>query len=760
MTTVVTESLLGRPVLRTEDDPVLRGETRYTEDFPVEGLLHCVFVRSTVAHATVVGIDVTDARLMPGVVGVFVSEDLDLEPLRMFALAPDTMRRPLLASERVRFVGDLVAVVIAQSRAQAVDAAELVVVDYEPLAAVVDPERAAADGAPVLHPDHGSNVVQTLPYDIVPDVLDEADVVVSGRFVNQRLAAAPLEPNVALAEPDGDTLTLTVTSQNPFSVQRAVCEALGMDADQLRVIAPAVGGGFGAKIGNAPEFVLVAALARRLQRPVRWAEARSESMVAMVHGRAQVQYVELGCRRDGTFTGLRVRVVADVGAYPSQGMYLPNLTRLMCQGVYRIPKVEFTGDVVVTNTTPTGSYRGAGRPEATQLLERIVDMAAVELGIDAVELRRRNLLRPDEFPLTTCTGAAYDSGDYETTLDVALRVADYPALKRDQRERRARGDVRELGVGVCVYVEVTSSSVSREIGTVEIDVDGRIIATVGTSAHGQGHETAFKTLMADRFAVGMADVEVVQSDTARVPRGTGTMASRSLQIGGSAIVTAADEVISAAKQVAAHALGVDEPDVVVRTGGLGVAGAADTALAWEEVARLAADPGRRPEGVDGLRAQATFDQGEATYPFGAHVAVVEVDTETGAVTLLRHVGVDDCGRILNPMLVAGQQHGGFAQGIAQALWEAVVYDEDGNPLTTTFMDYAIPSAAELPSFEASNTETPSPRNPLGAKGIGESGTIGSTSAVHNAVIDALEPYGVRHLDMPLTPERVWDAIRP
>lgn len=759
MTTVVTESRLGRPVLRTEDESVLRGTARYTEDLRVEGLLHCVFVRSTVAHAAITEIDPTEARIMPGVVGVFTAADLDIAPLQMFVLAPDTMRRPALASDRVRFVGDLVAAVVAETRAQAFDAAELVVVDYDPLPVVVDPERAADADAPVLHPDHGSNVVEVLPYDEVPGVLDDAEVVVAGRFVSQRLAAAPIEPNVALAEPDGEGLRLTVTSQNPFGVQRALCDALELEPEAVRVITPVVGGGFGGKIGNYPEFVLVAELARRLGRPVRWAETRSENLVAMAHGRAQVQYVELGLRRDGTMTGLKVRVVADAGAYPSQGMYLPNLTRLMCQGVYRIPRIEFTGQVVVTNTTPTGSYRGAGRPEATQLLERIVDVAADELDLDPVELRRRNLLRRDEFPLTTATGASYDSGDYEQALDVALRVADYPAARREQRDRRARGEVRELGIGVCVYVEVTSNNIWREAGSVEVRDDGRIVATVGTSAHGQGHETSFKTLIADRFAIDMDRVDIVQSDTARVRRGTGTMGSRSLQIGGNAIIAAADEVVVTARQVAAHVLGVEPDDVVVHDGGLAVTDQLDRAITWDELARAAADPRRRPEGVERLHAEVTFDQGDATYPFGAHVAVLELDTETGAVTLLRHVGVDDCGRILNPMLVTGQQHGGFAQGIAQALWEAVSYDEDGNPLTATLMDYAIPSAAELPSFDASTTETPSPRNPLGAKGIGESGTIGSTSAVHNAVIDALTPYGIRHLDMPLTPERIWQAIQ-
>ncbi|MCZ7526734.1 MAG: molybdopterin-dependent oxidoreductase [Acidimicrobiia bacterium] len=509
-----------------------------------------------------------------------------------------------------------------------------------------------------------------------------------------------------------------------------------------------------------PEYVVAAEAARRLGRPVKWVETRSENLLAMGHGRGQIQDVELGLRRDGTIVGLRGRIVAEAGAYPGIGAFLPFMTRQMGQGVYRIPKVELNAWSVATNTTPIGAYRGAGRPEATAMLERIVDIAAAELGMDPAELRRRNLLPAEDFPLTTVTGANYDVGDYAGALDEALARSGYEELRREQAARRERGDVKQLGIGISVYVEITAGGLFEEYGKVEVEPDGTVTATVGTSAHGQGHETAFAMVVSELLGVGVEDVRVVQADTDVVPRGRGTGGSRSLQIGGSALYRAGEGVLDKARQLAAHLLEADVDDIVLHDhGALGVAGVPAGALSWSELAAAAADDTRRPEDMEpGLAVELDFNQGEATYPFGAHVAVVEVDTETGAVELLRHVAVDDAGRIVNPMLVAGQQHGGVAQGAAQALFEQVVYDEDGNPLTATLIDYTMPSAAELPSFEVANTVTPTPLNPLGAKGIGESGTIGATPAVHNAVVDALAPFGVRHLDMPLTPEKVWRAV--
>ncbi len=755
-------SILGNPVRRTEDPRILRGDAGYFDDLEVEGLLHVTFVRSTMAHARIESVDTAEAASMPGVVAVYAADDLDLEPLQGFAMVPAALSRPPLARGVVRFVGDIVAAVVAETSGQAVDAAEMVIVDYDPLETVVDPEAALADDAPAVFPEHGSNLAIEFNFGEDPSILDDADVVVTGRFVNQRLAPVPMEPNGILVQPDGDdALTAHVPTQNPHGVRDPLAGAVGLDEERVRVVAPAVGGGFGAKAGMYAEFAITAAAARKLGRPLKWTETRSESMVAMTHGRGQVQNIELGLKRDGTFTALRGRIVCDAGAYPGIGAFLPYLTRTMGQGVYRIPKVELNAKSAITNTTPTSAYRGAGRPEAAALLERIVDMAAAELGRDPVELRKQNFLRPDEFPLTTATGANYDVGEYAKALDEACRVAGYEELRRDQAARRERGDSTQLGIGISVYVEVTAGGLFEEYASVEVNTDGTVTATVGTSAHGQGHETAFKMIVSELLGVPMDAVTVVQSDTALVPRGTGTMGSRSLQIAGSALHKSSEIVVDKAKQIAAHLLEADVADIVVHEeGGVGVAGAPASALTWAELALAAGDDAKRPADMEpDLRAELDFNQGEATYPFGAHVAVVEVDTETGRVELVRHVAVDDCGRILNPLLVAGQQHGGIAQGVAQALYEGVVYDDDGNPQTANLMDYAMPSAAEFPSFEASNTETPTPLNPLGAKGIGESGTIGSTPAVQNAVVDALSVYGIRHLDMPLTSERVWQAIR-
>jgi len=753
-------SILGNPVRRTEDPRLLRGEAQYVEDLTPVGTVHLAFVRSTM-HARLTGLDTSEAEAMPGVVTVATQDTLGLAPVQGFVMLPPAFNRPPLADGVVRFVGDIVAVVVAETRTQAIDAVDAVIVDYEPLPVVVDPEAALAEGAPLLFPEHGSNLAIEFNFGEDPTIFDDADVVVTGRFVNQRLAAVPLEVNGVLVEPTGDgQLTVTVPTQAPFSVRDPLAAAVGLEPAHVRVVARDVGGGFGAKSGVYCEYVIAAALALRLDGPVKWTETRSENMVAMTHGRAQVQYAELGVKRDGRIVGFRARIVADGGAYPSTGAFLPFLTRMMGQGVYDIPKVEINARSAVTNTTATAAYRGAGRPEATQMLERIVDIAADELGIDPVEMRRRNFLPPERFPLTTVTGANYDVGEYAKALDEALRVAGYHELRREQAARRERGDTTQLGIGVGCYVEVTAGGLFKEYGAIEVHEDGTVTATVGTSAHGQGHETSFAMIVAELLGVPMDAVRLIQSDTALVPRGSGTMGSRSLQIAGSALFEASEGVIAQAKQLAAHLLEADVADIVLDGGSFNVAGVPAAALSWAELAQAAHDDSRRPPDMEPALAVALdFNQGEATFPFGAHVAVVEVDLETGRVEQLRHIAVDDCGRIINPLLVAGQQHGGIAQGIAQALFEEVVYDLDGNPLTASLMDYSIPSAAEFPSFEASNTVTPTPLNPLGAKGIGESGTVGSTPAVHNAVIDAVSHLGVRHIDMPLTPERVWRAIQ-
>jgi carbon-monoxide dehydrogenase large subunit len=501
--------------------------------------------------------------------------------------------------------------------------------------------------------------------------------------------------------------------------------------------------------------MLLAAIAMRLGRPVRWVESRSESMLALTHGRGQVQYVEIGARRDGSIVGLRADVIADLGAYPGHGVFLPPLTHQMASGVYRIPRIAFRGRSVVTNTTPIAPYRGAGRPEAAAMIERAVDMLALELGMDPAEIRRRNLIEADAFPHTTATGAVYDSGNYEAALDAALERSGYPELREEQRARRRRGDVKQLGIGLSTYVEVTGFT-SHEFGSVEALPDGTFTVRSGISPHGQGHETSLAQITSGTLDVPFACVRVVHSDTGEVEKGDGTYGSRSLQLGGSAVLEAAEALLEKARRLAAHLLGIEEAAILDG----GRFGTSERSLTWGELAEAALDPARLPHGMEpGLLASSEFRQRESTYPFGAHVSVVEVDTETGEARPVRHVSVDDCGRILNPMLVRGQVHGGLGQGIGQALYESFTYDELGTPLNGTFATYGFPSAAELPSFETSHTETPTPNNPLGVKGIGESATIGSTPAVQNAVVDAVSHLGVGHIDLPLSPERVWSAIR-
>jgi carbon-monoxide dehydrogenase large subunit len=742
-------TIMGHAVHRSEDPRHLTGEAEYADDLPAVDALYAVFVRSTVAHALLVGVDVDDARTMPGVAGVFASEDLGLTtPSSRRAPA---LGRPRLAIERVRFVGEPIAVVVAETRAQAVDAAERVIVDYDPLPVVVDPLDALAEGATLLFPDHGSNIAMDggggARSDGDDDFFADADVVITARFLNQRLAPVPLEANACLVVPDGEQLTVWASTQSPFGVRRDVARSVGLEEAAVRVIAPAVGGGFGAKGGAYPEVVVCAALARRLARPVRWAETRSENMLAMTHGRAQVQDVELGAKRDGTLTGLRARLVADAGAYG--GGFTSFISRMMTSGVYAIPKIDVRPMGVFTNTAPTGAYRGAGRPEAAALVERSMDLLARELDLDPVALRRRNFIPPDRFPYASPTGVTYDSGEYERALDVALQAVDYDGLRREQAARRERGESRCLGIGVSCYVEVSGQG--GEYGSVRIEPDGRVTVLTGTSPHGQGHETTWAQIASSTLSVPFEDITVVHSDTTKVPRGVGTFGSRSLQLGGSAVLKAGEAVLDQAKQLAADLLEADPADIVqFDDGRIGVVGTPTSGLTWVELAAAA---------PSGLEAEVDFEQDGGTFPFGTHVAIVEVDTETGSIDLQRFVAVDDCGTIVNPLLAEGQVHGGLAQGIAQAMFETVVYDADGNPLTTTLLDYYFPSAADLPSFETYWTETPSPRNPLGAKGIGESGTTGSTPAVQNAVIDALAHFGVTHLDMPLSPERVWRAIQ-
>ncbi|MDA8034881.1 MAG: xanthine dehydrogenase family protein molybdopterin-binding subunit [Actinomycetota bacterium] len=768
--------LIGQAVRRREDAALLRGERRYVADLVVEGCCELTFVRSPLAHARIRRVDVAAATAQPGVVAVWTAEELGLADLQEAPPPPSGPRpalaRPLLARDTVRFVGEPVALVVATSRAEAVDAAELVVVEYDPLPAVVDPLGALEDGT-LLFPAHGTNLVRDdrttgttgttgtttggMPAgdDPLPGGEDEAlagaEVVVRARFWNQRVAPAPLETAGVLAMPDGrGGLTCYASTQAPFQVRAAVAAALGRDPASVRVVAPAVGGGFGAKGGAQPEQLVVAAVADRLGRPVRYVESRSENLVGMAHGRGQVQEVALGARRDGRLVGLSARTVLAVGAYPWRGGIPFATSRLMATGPYRVGRLCLSSQAVVTTTTPVGPYRGAGRPEAAAMLERAMDLLAVELGMDPATLRRMNLLRPDELPCTTPTGARYDGGDYGAALDAALALAGYDELRAEQDVRRRAGDPMALGIGMASFVEV--SGTGAEHGTVRVREDGTAVLSTGASPHGQGHETTLAQVVADRLCMAIEDVEVVHSDTAAVARGTGTFGSRSGQLAGSAAARAAEAVVARARELVADLLEAAVEDVVLDGGGFAVAGVPARRRSWAEVA---AEASRR--GIE-LVASDDFEQVAGTYPFGTHVAVVEVDTATGKVALRRLVAVDDCGTVLNPLVVEGQVHGGLAQGVAQALYEEMAYDADGNPLTVTLADYAMPSAAELPSFELAATVTPTERNPLGAKGIGESGAVGSTAAVQNAVVDALAPYGVTHLDLPVTPQRVFEAL--
>jgi carbon-monoxide dehydrogenase large subunit len=738
------------------------------------------FVRSPVAHARITRIDAAAAKVAPGVLAVYTAADLGVAPFHGFMVLNPACARPPLAEDKVRFAGEAVVMVIADSEAAAVDAAEVVEIEYDPLDAVVDPEDALAEGAPLQFEEIGSNLVAGAAGDSSVDPLAGAATVMRATLQNQRIAVMPLEGNAIAVLPGDDgaghDLTVYVSTQMPHAFAHLAGPILQMDGSAMRVIAPHVGGAFGGKAGVGFEHAAVMAAARLFGRPLVWVETRSENLLAMPHGRGQVQWIELGFDSDGRITGMHCRVLGDGGAYAGFGGALAmGPTRAMAQGVYRIPRIRYDAAVVVTNTTPMGAFRGAGRPEAAEFLERMMDLAAVELSIDPVELRRRNLLPAFTEPLQTAMGTTYDTGDYRMALDEAVRLAGYDDLRAEQAARRAAGARRQLGIGVSVYVEITAGGLLNEYSSVEIHRDGTATLRVGTSAHGQGHATSFSMIVSSLLGIPMESIRFVQSDTAAVPRGSGTGGSRSLQLGGSAVMRASDQVLAQAKELAAAHLEASVDDIVVDDAGrVGVVGVPATALSWAELAVLAEDGvlghGARggvqpPAGAASpaadlgpLAAAVDFAQEGATFPFGAHVSVVEVDLETGQVVPVRHVAVDDCGRIVNPLLVAGQQHGGIAQGMAQALWEQVVFDADGNPLTSNLADYAMPSAAEFPFFETANTETATFRNPLGAKGIGESGTIGSTPSVHNAVVDALSHLGVRQIDMPCTPERVWQAI--
>ncbi|MEY4400296.1 MAG: Carbon-monoxide dehydrogenase, molybdopterin binding, large subunit [Actinomycetota bacterium] len=751
-------SILGNRVLRKEDPKFLTTGGVYVDDMRDEQLLagaaHVTFVRSPLAHAHIKGIDVSEALRMPGVIAVHTSASLNLVA-EASAFNPGCSRT-MLASDRVRYVGEPVAAVITERADQGEDAADRVVVDYDPIEALVDLE-AALQSSTLIYPAAGSNVMVDstawgMPGVTGDEFFSECEVVVKGRFMNQRLAPCPLEVRgSAVAWVDG-RLYQWISTQHAQGVRDQINKS--DPSSSVRVITPDVGGGFGAKISAYPEEIVLGRLSHAVGRPLRWRETRSESMLALGHGRAQLQYITIGGTREGKVLAYRLEAIQDCGAFADVGTVLaPALTRPMSSGVYAIPKIECQTKSVVTNTTPIVAYRGAGRPEATAAIERAMDMFAAEIGKDPADVRRMNLIPRFTEPYTTAIGQVYDVGDYELSLDKVLAAANYQELRRDQAERRKRGDRSQLGIGVSVYVEITSGGTNHEDARIEVLPDGRAVVYTGTSPHGQGHVTAWSMIASEQTGVPMDKIDVVWGDTDIVPEGLGTYGSRSLQLGGAAVLQTAEKLVELARSVAASALEAAEADVVLdkSRGAFHVAGTPARVVTWGELAAR-----RKNDG--GLAVADRFTSGGATFPFGAHVAVVEVDTETGKVTHLRHIACDDAGKVLNPLLLEGQIHGGIAQGSAQALLEEFVYDDEGNPKTGNLAEYAFISAVEVPRITLVPMETPTPRNPLGAKGVGESGTIGSTPAVQSAVVDALSHLGIRHIDMPATPERVWRAL--
>jgi aerobic carbon-monoxide dehydrogenase large subunit len=759
-------SILGTGVLRIEDARFLTTGGVYTEDVAderLEGACHVFFVRSPIAHARITSVDVGTALSAPGVVAAFTGADLAGLPLAsppMPGLINQRMSQPLLARGVVRHVGEAVAVVVTEGPYQGEDAAELIDVGYDLLPPVLDTDVAAAasaDSGTLLFPEAGTNVAASFgdAATLKPDLFDGCEVVVSAAIVNQRVAPAPMETRAAAAVWGVDgRLTTWVPSQGAQATLGALAAMLGIEPAKIRVITPDVGGAFGARFGADPEYAVVAWVARRLGRPARWTENRRDNLIAMAHGRAQRQTVTIGGRRDATVEAYRLEIVQDAGAYPRIGAFLPALTVMTASGPYAFPRSEAVARSVVTNTTPVGAYRGAGRPEATAAVERAIDLFAAEIGADPADVRRRNLIPRFTEPHTTASGAVYDTGDYAAALETVLATAGYRGLREEQAKRRAAGDPVQLGIGVSCYVQGTAPAMGpgrpRENATVEVHPDGRATILTGTSPQGQGHATTWAMLASEKLGIPVDKINVKWGDTDLVPEGGGTRSSRSLQLGGAAVQQASLELLEVARGRAADELEANPADLVFDADRCAFAMAGDPAVSVP-LASLADD--------ERLLVRTVFAAPGPTFPFGAHLAVVEVDTETGKVVLLRVVTVDDAGTVINPLIAEGQRHGGIAQGAAQAFLEEVVYDSDGNPLTASFADYPFVSATEVPSFELADMETPTNYNSLGAKGIGEAGTIGSAPAVLNAVIDAIAHLGVRHIDMPASPQRVWRALQ-
>ncbi len=770
---------VGRSLRRKEDPRLITGQATYIDDVVLPGTLHVALVRSPEAHARIVSIDASAALAREGVHAVLTGEDLDLQaPLPMAWVPPgvqvNTPEHWPLARGEVNHVGDPVAAVFAQDKYLAVDAAEDVLVEYESLPVVVDPEAALAEGSALVHEALGTNRSHewSLGGGDVDAALAEAEVVVERRIVNHRTAGAAIEPRGVVAEYRGGALTMWSSTQVPHFVRLFMSLMLGLSEERVRIIAPEVGGGFGSKLQVYGEEALLAWAARHLGRPVKWTETRSENMAVSHHGRDQIATVRFGAKRDGTITAIHSHIVADLGAYhmlltPA----VPSLGAFVMTGCYKVPNVKTDIVGVFTNKMPTDAIRGAGRPEATHMLEMMMDQLAAELDMDPLELRRRNFIPKEDFPAEVAYGVVYDSGDYHASLDKLLANLDLPAFRAEQARLRERGIHR--GVGFSTYTEICGLAPSRVTGPagfglqtglwesalVRVHVSGAVTVYTGTSPHGQGHETGFAQIVADRLGVTPEQVDIIHGDTGTGPVGLGTYGSRSLSVGGESVARAAERVADKARSIVAHQLEAALEDIEVRDGRFSVRGSPDRGMTMAEVSGAAHIPDNLPEGMEpGLEETSFYDPANFVFPFGAHAAVVDVDVDTGKVSVVRYVAVDDCGPAINPLLIDGQVHGGITHAIGQALYEQVVYDAEGQLVTGTFVDYALPTAAEIPSFETDRTETPSPTNSLGVKGVGEAGTIAATPAITNAVIDALRPLGIDFINMPLTPMRVWAAL--
>jgi carbon-monoxide dehydrogenase large subunit len=775
------ENSVGQPLRRKEDARLVTGRTNWTDNIVLPGMLHMAVLRSPMAHARITRVDVSPALARPGVVAAYSGADLGDANGSIPCVWPvtdDIVMPPhrCLATDEVRYVGDAVAVVIAGNRYEAADALEAIEVDYEPLPPVLDMPAALQDDSPLVHSESGTNKCYTWEFagGDYEAAKAKADRVFTRHYVNQRLMPMAMEPRAVVASPTGPggEITLWSATQIPHVLRVLLALVTGIPENRIRVIAPDVGGGFGSKLQLYREEVLAVVIANKLGRPLKWTESRSENAQVTHHGRDQLQEIELAVTNEGTILGLRVDLTANMGAYLhiiTPGV--PLLGAFMFNSIYKMEGYSFSCTGVFTNTTPTDAYRGAGRPEATFAIERIMDDLAAELGVDPIELRRRNWIKHEEFPYTTISGLEYDSGNYEAATERALELLGYDELRREQQERRDRNDPVQLGIGVSTFTEMCGLAPSRMLGSLKYVAGGwehatvRVLATgtvevvTGSTPHGQGHVTAWSQIAADALGVDVDAVQVIHGDTGTSPYGMDTYGSRSLVVGGMAVVAAAERVVEKAKLVAAHLLEADPGDLEYKDGAFSVKGSPGSSKTIQEVAFEAFTAHNLPDGVEPtLQANSTIDPATFSYPHGTHLCAIDIDTETGMAKIRKYVCVDDIGKVVNPMIVEGQIHGGLAQGIAQALYEEVVYDAEGNLVTGSLVDYLVPAAPDLPSFITDRTETPSTTNPLGVKGVGEAGTIASTPAVVNAVVDALRPFGVDDIRMACTPERVWRAI--